>query len=95
VFVCDTWHHIGNRPQYLALLKAALKPGGRIAVVDFRAVAMPVGPPPEMRLSREAVVAEFAKGGFRLAIEHEFLPYQYFLVFAPVPARAGTGTQAE
>jgi ubiquinone/menaquinone biosynthesis C-methylase UbiE/phosphohistidine phosphatase SixA len=82
VFVCDTWHHIDERPRYLATLARALKPGARIAIVDFHRRELPVGPPPSMKLSREQVVAEFAAAGYRLAEEHPFLEYQYFLVFA-------------
>jgi ubiquinone/menaquinone biosynthesis C-methylase UbiE len=26
-FICDTWHHIGDHPSYLALMKKMLKPG--------------------------------------------------------------------
>ena len=57
IFICDTWHHIGNHPQYLATLKRALKPGGQIVIIDFQKKAMTVGPPAEMRLAREDVVA--------------------------------------
>jgi ubiquinone/menaquinone biosynthesis C-methylase UbiE len=83
VFVCDTWHHIEDRPRYLATLKRVLKPGARIAIVDFHERELPVGPPPSMKLSRDTVVGEFAAAGFRLVEEHSFLPYQYFVVFAP------------
>jgi SAM-dependent methyltransferase len=83
VFVCDTWHHIEDRPRYLATLRRALKPGARIAIVDFHERELPVGPPPSMKLSRDVVVAEFAAAGFRLVEEHSFLPYQYFVVFTP------------
>ncbi len=86
VFICDTWHHIGNHPQYLAGLKKDLRPGGQVIIIDFQKAEMPVGPPPEMRVSRADVVAEFERNGFRLMKEHSFLPYQYFLVFAPAPA---------
>jgi ubiquinone/menaquinone biosynthesis C-methylase UbiE len=81
VFICDTWHHIEGHAQYLARLKRALKPGGQIIIIDFHKKAMAVGPPAEMRLAREDVVREFEQHGFRLAKEHTFLPYQYFLVF--------------
>jgi hypothetical protein len=37
----------------------------------------------EMRVAREDVLKEFQQAGFRLAKEETFLPYQYFLVFAP------------
>jgi ubiquinone/menaquinone biosynthesis C-methylase UbiE len=83
VFICDTWHHIEDRPRYLATLRPALKPGARVALVDFQDRELPVGPPRSMKLSRETVVSEFAKAGFRLAEERSFLPYQYFLVFEP------------
>jgi predicted methyltransferase len=83
VFICETWHHIDGRPQYLALLKKALKPGGQVVIIDFHKKPTPGGPPPEMRVSRETVLEEFSQAGFRLVKEHAFLPYQYFLVFAP------------
>ena len=83
VFICDTWHHIGQHPQYLATLKKILKPGGQVIIIDYQKKETPDGPPMEMRVSREDVVREFAQSGFRLTNEYGFLPYQYFLVFAP------------
>jgi len=80
-FICDTWHHIENRDRYLALLKKMLKPGGQIVMVDFKKEQTPMGPPMEMRIERDDLVKEMEKNGFRLAAEHTFLPYQYFLVF--------------
>lgn len=80
-FICDTWHHIDERPKYLALLKRILRPGGRIAIVDFQKRPLSFGPPLEMKIAREDVVQELGAAGFRLAAEHGFLPHQYFLVF--------------
>ena len=85
VFICETWHHIGNRPQYLAQLKKIPKPGGQVIIIDFQKNAMTVGPPAEMRVAREDVTKECEQNGFRLAKEHTFLPYQYFLIFTAVP----------
>jgi hypothetical protein len=42
-----------------------------------------VGPPLEMRIARDDLIKQMEKNGFRLAKEHIFLPYQYFLVFMP------------
>jgi predicted methyltransferase len=81
IFICDTWHHIENHAQYLGRLKAALKPGGQVIIIDFQKKPTPVGSPPEMRIAREDVIKEFTANGFRLVKEHTFLPYQYFLVF--------------
>jgi arsenite methyltransferase len=80
-FICDTWHHIGNHPHYLALLKKMLKPGGEVVMVDFKKAQTPVGPPLEMRIDRDDLVKEMETNGFGLAAEYKFLPYQYFLVF--------------
>ncbi len=85
VFICDTWHHIGGQAEYLANLRKALKPGGRVVIIDFKKEETPVGPPMEMRVARDQVVHELEQGGFRLASEPTFLPYQYFLVFAASP----------
>jgi ubiquinone/menaquinone biosynthesis C-methylase UbiE len=84
-FICETWHHIDKHPRYLALLKKILKPGAQVVIIDFHKKETAVGPPMEMRLSREEVVREFEQDGFRLTKEHTFLPYQYFLVFAVAP----------
>jgi arsenite methyltransferase len=80
-FICDTWHHIEDRPRYLALLKKMLKPGGQVVMIDFKKTQTPMGPPLEMRIDRNDLVKEMETSGFRLAAEHTFLPYQYFLVF--------------
>lgn len=80
-FICNTWHHIENRPSYIARMKKMLKPGGQIIVVDYMKKALPVGPPPEMKMAREDAIQEMEANGFKLAKEHAFLPYQYFLIF--------------
>jgi len=83
IFFCDVVHHIANRDAYLEKIRRALKPGGRVVVIDFHKQPLPVGPPPEMKIDRAAMIAEFKKAGFRLSNEHSFLPYQYFLEFSP------------
>jgi ubiquinone/menaquinone biosynthesis C-methylase UbiE len=80
-FICDTWHHINGHANYLALLKRMLKPSGEVIMIDFKKAKTPVGPPMEIRIAREDLVREMEANGFRLAAEHTFLKYQYFLVF--------------
>ncbi len=81
-FICNTIHHIGNRPAYYEILARDLRDGGRLAIVDFRKDADLIeGPNEAMRLARESLVDEVTKAGFRLVEEHDFLPVQYFLVF--------------
>ena len=86
VLIADTYHHIDDRLEYFGRMREVLAPGGTVAVVDFHKRPLPVGPPPEHKLSREHVVDEMQKAGWRLADEKTFLPYQYFLIFAPAAA---------
>ena len=81
--VVNTWHHVEKQPEYLALMKRMMKPGGQVVMIDYQKRELPVGPPLAMKIAREDLVAQMAKSGFRLAQEHTFLPYQYFLVFVP------------
>jgi len=84
ILLVDVYHHIEDRPRYFRKLSGSLRPGGRIAVIDFR-LDSPQGPPRAARLAPEAVKAEMQAAGHTLAAEHPFLPYQYFLVFQPAP----------
>jgi ubiquinone/menaquinone biosynthesis C-methylase UbiE len=81
VFFCDVLHHIANRPAYYAKLKSALKPGGRVVIVDFHKRPLPVGPPPAMKLSPEEVELELKTAGFQRTGSFAMLAHQYFLVF--------------
>lgn len=81
IFFCNVLHHIDGRPAYYERLARALRPGGRIVMMDFHKRELPVGPPVRMKLSREEVVAEMKAAGFALEKEHDLLPHQYFLEF--------------
>jgi len=81
VFFCDVWHHVENQDAYLDKLTKALRPGGELVMIDFQKRELPVGPPVSMKIARGDLVAQLERHGFRLAREHTFLPYHYFLVF--------------
>jgi predicted methyltransferase len=82
VILVDVYHHIDRREAYFRKLRDSLKPGGRIAVIDFR-MNSPSGPPKSARIAPERVKAELKQAGYALAEEHAFLPNQYFLIFKP------------
>lgn len=81
VFICDVLHHIDNRPAYYAKLRAGLKPGGRVVIVDFHKRQESSGPPMAMRLADSEVIGEFERAGMKLARRWDFLPRQYILEF--------------
>ena len=81
IFFCDVLHHIENRAAYYPKLAKALKPGGRIVVIEFYKKDMPIGPPPSMKLSDDEVIAEFRSAGLALSKRLDILPYQYYLFF--------------
>ena len=80
VLVVDTFHHIDSRPTYFAALRALLRPGARVAIIDFR-LESEMGPPREFKIAPDAVEAEMREAGYRLSAAHTFLPEQYFLEF--------------
>ena len=80
VLVVDTYHHIAERPAYFGRLRRSLRPGGRVAIVDFLPDA-PAGPPRRARIPAAFVTEEMGRAGYGVLAEHTFLPYQYFLVF--------------
>jgi len=83
VLVLNTYHHFPDGPAYLRRLVRSLRPGGRIANIDFHPRELPVGPPVAHKISRDDFLADAQAAGLALAEEHDFLPYQYFLVLRP------------
>jgi predicted methyltransferase len=84
VFIANTYAYLRSRVDYLRKCRRALKPGGRLVVIDFRpdaAAPEQFAADPKYRIPRETVVAELEQAGFALEREETFLPYQYYLVF--------------
>jgi len=85
VLMVDVFHHISDRESYFRKLRDSLKPGGRIAIIDFR-LDSPDGPPTSARIAPDQVKAEMRRAGYTLISEPGFLPNQFFLMFRPTGA---------
>ena len=82
IIMVDVYHHVGDRDRYFRRLRDSLKPGGRVAIIDFR-VDSADGPPKSARIAPDRVKTEMKGAGYALVQEHAFLPNQYFLIFQP------------
>lgn len=70
----------GNPQLFLENVRAALRVGGRVGVVDYKKAGG--GPGPDgPRPDPEAVVQVAERAGLRLVKRETFLPFQFFLVF--------------
>jgi len=79
-FMCNTYHHLADRPAYFARVAHALRRDGRVVIVDFRPSSTK-GPPRELKVSIEQVVNEMSEAGLVLIGRDDALPDQYLLEF--------------
>jgi ubiquinone/menaquinone biosynthesis C-methylase UbiE len=87
--VLDTYHHFEWPTPMLEAMAKDLKSDGRLVIIDFYRKQNPlfdklgIDSKHHLRLDRDEVIAEIEKHGWRYLESRAFLPYQYFLVFAP------------
>ncbi len=81
--VVDTYHHIADPTDFFGRLRDRLRPGGTLAIVDFKKDAPDdaPGPPPAMRIADEIVAAHLKKLGLsHVRTDRDSLPYQYIVL---------------
>jgi predicted methyltransferase len=83
IFVSDTYHHFEYPQRMLTSMHEALRPGGRLAIIDFRkAPGFSSGwVMSHVRADRATVIREIEAEGFRFMGEEDFLRVNYFLWF--------------
>jgi len=83
VFICDTYHHFEFPQKTMLSIAKALKPGGRVALLDFERIE---GVSSEwtmghVRAGKEVFQQEIEDAGFELIEEFDLFTENYFLVF--------------
>jgi SAM-dependent methyltransferase len=85
----DVYHEASDPEALLQGLKKALKPGGRLVLVEFRGEDPEVPIKPEHKMTLAQVRKEVEPQGFRFKESLEFLPIQHIIIFEkPVEAAA-------
>jgi SAM-dependent methyltransferase len=93
-FICDTYHHFEFPLKTMASLHRALRPGGRVVLIDFHRVEgkssdWVLG---HVRAGQEVFVKEIESAGSKAAGEEKFLKENYFVRFEKGKAgRDGAG----
>lgn len=97
-FICDTYHHFEYPYKMLESIYTALRPGGRLIIVDFKKEK---GVSPDwvfghVRADKKTVIEEVVKAGFTFVDEVEMMKLQYVIRFEKKEDRshrAGVGLQ--
>jgi ubiquinone/menaquinone biosynthesis C-methylase UbiE len=81
ILLVDVYHEVTDPATCLKGWRKALKPGGRLVLVEFRAEDPDVPIKPEHKMSVDQVRKEVEPEGFAFKTVHEFLPWQHIIVF--------------
>jgi ubiquinone/menaquinone biosynthesis C-methylase UbiE len=86
IVLVGVYNELRDKVTMLRNLASALKPQGRIGVIDFKLQGGGPGPDMEDRVDPKIVIRDAGAAGLQLLSQETFLPYQYFLVFAKAAA---------
>lgn len=82
LFLSDVYHEFQKPQEMLAAMLKALKPGGRVCLVEYRLLGDTAKHiKAEHRMSVKQVLAEWQPAGFELVDLLDFLPAQHLLIF--------------
>jgi tRNA A58 N-methylase Trm61 len=95
-FICDTYHHFEFPMKTMASIHRALRPGGRLVLVEFQRIE---GKSSDftmnhVRAGQEVFTKEIESAGFKVVEENRFLKENYFLTFERVELDTTTTGQS-
>jgi len=82
----DVYHEFSQPQAMLRHLRAALKPGGRLVLLEYRKEDPSIPIRPEHKMSVAEAKLEVEAEGFTLSNVDESLPRQHILIFTAKPA---------
>jgi SAM-dependent methyltransferase len=83
----DVYHELSQPQAMLRHLREALKPGGRLVLLEYRKEDPSIPIRPEHKMSVAEAKLEVEAEGFTLSKVDESLPRQHILIFTAKPAR--------
>lgn len=86
VLLVDVYHEFAFPYEMLRAMHMALKPEGRLYLVEFRGEDEAVPIKPIHKMMKDQAIREFAEAGFALERSWNGLPWQHLLVFKKVGA---------
>ena len=81
MLVVNSYAEVLKGVEWLRNVRSALKPNGRIGIVDFRKDGWGPGPPLDERIDEAVVIKDAQAANLRLISKDTPLPFQYLLVF--------------
>jgi ubiquinone/menaquinone biosynthesis C-methylase UbiE len=80
-FMNDVLHHVEDRAGYLKALASYLKPGGRLAIVDFTPEQSPHRTEPALTVSEAQTEAWLQAAGLRLAEKVKLFDDRFYVIY--------------
>jgi len=87
VLMVDAYHEFDQPREMMDAIVAALKPGGRVVLVEFRAEDPAVRIKPLHKMTEAQAVREMAAAGLRHLETKSMLPMQHLMIFEKPAAR--------
>lgn len=81
ILLVDVYHELSHPERMLRAIRRALKPGGRLVLVEFRAEDPDVPIKPLHKMSKAQILAELVPNGFELVETFDELPWQHVMLF--------------